>query len=196
MSRKALSQDESEDGAVEPRVRKLEVNYATMAQQVNSLFDNGQPGLLSQIRNALSDKIDRYFETVSKFIEGEPARKQHIENNARQAVADAKELAMHAVEDARLMAKNALADAEKEQNRMHQENRKTGEKTESEVSRLKDGVSRLEKLVQRGIGMLIVGQVVIVGGGFCIAVLTFIGGCFVFLAGAAWWVFTHIPITK
>jgi hypothetical protein len=196
MSRKALSEVESEDGAVEPRVRKLEINYARMAQQVDSLFDNGQPGLLSQIRNALLEKIDEYFRPVSKFIDGESGRKEHIQRNAQQAVVDAKELAMQAVAEAKVMAREALADAEREQNRMHLENRRAGDKTEAEVGRLKDGVSRLEKLVQRGIGMLIVGQVVIVGGGFCIAVLTFIGGFLLFLGGAAWWVFTHVPITK
>lgn len=195
MTRRAL-EVEAEDGAVEPRVRKLEVNFATMAQQVDSLFDNGSPGLLSQIRNALSDKIDTYFQMVSKFIEGEPARKQHIENNAHQAVADAKTLALQAVADAKLMAKEALDETEKEQNRMHQENRKAGDKTDSEVGRVKDGQARLEKLVQRGIGALIVGQVIIVVGGFCMAVLTFIGGFMVFLGGAAWWLFTHVPVTK
>jgi hypothetical protein len=195
MSRKALSED-IEDGAMGPRVRKLEINYARMAQQVDSLFDNGQPGLLSQIRNALMEKIDEYFKPVSKFIEDEPSRKQHIQNNAHQAVVDAKELALNAVADAKEMAKEALKDTEKEQNRMHEENRRAGEKRDAEVARVKDGVSRLEKLVQRGIGMLIVGQVVIVGGGFCIAVLTFIGGLFVFLGGATWWIFTHVPITK
>jgi CHASE3 domain sensor protein len=188
MSRKALS-DDSEDGAMEPRVRKLEVKYATIAQQVDSLFDNGSPGILSQIRNALSDKIDSYFQTVSKFIEGEPARKAHIERNAQQAVADAKELAMQAVADAKHMAKSALEETEREQNRMHQENRRTSEKAELEVSKLREDFSRHEKFVQRGVGALILGQITIVFGGFCIAVITFLGG-------AAWWVFTHVPITK
>lgn len=195
MTRRAL-EVEAEDGAVEPRVRKLEVNFATMAQQVDSLFDNGSPGLLSQIRNALSDKIDTYFQMVSKFIEGEPARKQHIENNAHQAVADAKALALQAVADAKLMAKEALDEAEKEQNRMHQENRKTSEKAEFDVSRLRESFSRHEKFVQRGVGAVIVGQVAIVIGGFCIAFLTFVGGFVVFLGGAAWWLFTHVPVTK
>jgi CHASE3 domain sensor protein len=188
MSRKALS-DDIEDGAMEPRVRKLEVKYATMAQQVDSLFDNGSPGILSQIRNALSDKIDSYFQTVSKFIEGEPARKAHIENNAHQAVADAKALALQAVADAKLMAKEALEETEREQNRMHQENRKTSEKAELEVGRLREDFSRHEKFVQRGIGILIFSQITIIVGTFFIAALTFVGG-------AAWWIFTHVPITK
>lgn len=188
MSRKALI-EESEDGAMEPRVRKLEVKYATIAQQVDSLFDNGSPGILSQIRNTLSDKIDAYFQTVSKFIEGEPARKAHIERNTQQAVADAKELALQAVADAKHMAKSALDETEREQNRMHLENRRTSEKADLEVCKLREDFSRHEKFVQRGIGILIFSQIAIIVGTFCIAVLTFIGG-------AAWWIFTHVPITK
>lgn len=159
-------------------MRKLEVNYATIENQVDSLFDNGSPGILSQIRNALSDKIDSYGQTVSKFIDGEPIRKAHIERNAQQAVADAKEV-----------AKQALDEAEREQNRLHQENQRKGEKTDMEIAKLREEFSRHEKFVQRGVGALILGQITIVFGGFCMAVLAFLGG-------AAWWVFTHIPITK
>jgi hypothetical protein len=177
MSRKALS-EHIEDSAMEPRVRRLEVNYATIEQQVDSLFDNGSPGILSQIRNALSDKIDAYFQTVSKFIEGEPARKAHIERNAHQAVMDAKEV-----------AKQALEEAEREQGRLHQENQRKAEKTDLEIAKLREDFSRHEKFVQRGVGALILGQIAIAFGGFCIALLTFLGG-------ALWWVFTHIPITK
>lgn len=188
MTRRALA-EEAVDGAMEPRVRKLEVNYATIEQQVDSLFDNGSPGILSQIRNALSQKIDEYGQTVSKFIEGEPARKAHIERNAQQAVTDAKTLALQAVADAKDMAKKALEETEREQNRMHLENRRAADKTELEVSRLREDFSRHEKFVQRGVGALILGQIVFAIGAACIAVLTFIGG-------AAWWIFTHVPITK
>jgi hypothetical protein len=174
---------------MEPRVRTLEVNYAAMAQQVDSLFDNGHPGLLSQIRNALIEKIEFYFAPVSEFIKDEPRRKAHIENNAHQAVVDAKELALNAVAEAKTMAKEALQDAEREQNRMHLENRRTSEKTESEVGHLRESFSRHEKFVQRGIGVVIFINIVVLVGGFGIAALTFIGGM-------AWWVFTHIPITK
>jgi hypothetical protein len=180
---------ELDNGAMEPRVRKLELDSATMAQQISSLFDNGSPGILSQIRNSLSEKIDNYFQTVSKFIDGEPARKAHIENNASQAVMDAKTLALQAVADAKGMARDALSEAEKEQNRMHLENHRTAERTEAEVAKLKENLSRHEKFVQRGIGAVIVGQLVLAVGGFCVALLTFIGGLL-------WWVFVHVPITK
>jgi hypothetical protein len=167
-----------DDKEMEPRVRALEVNYATTAQQVDSLFDNGQPGLLSRIQKTLGDKIDGYSEIVNKFIEGEPTRKAHIERNAQQAVLDAKEV-----------ARQALEETEREQNRLHQENQRKGEKTDQEIAKLREDFSRHEKFVQRGVGALILGQVTIVFGGFCIAFLTFLGG-------AVWWVFTHVPITK
>lgn len=163
---------------MEPRVRTLEVNYATMAQQVDSLFDNGHPGLLSQIRDALLQKIEAYFAPVSEFIKEEPTRKQHIENNSKQAVVDAKEV-----------ARQALEDAEREQRRLHLENQRKAEKTDQEIAKLREDFSRHEKFVQRGVGALILGQVVFAISAFGIAVLTFLGG-------AAWWVFTHVPITK
>lgn len=160
-------------------MRNLEVNYATIEQQVDSLFDNGgSPGILNQIRNALSEKIDTYCQTVAKFIEGEPARKAHIERNVQQAVLDAKEVARQAQEE-----------AEREQNRLHLENQRKAEKTDQEIAKLREHLSRHEKFMQRGVGALILGQVTIVFGGFCIAVLTFLGG-------AVWWVFTHVPISK
>jgi hypothetical protein len=175
MPRKPLG--EAEDDDVEPRVRKLEVEQATMALQVASLFDNhGSPGILSEIRNTLSKKIDDYFQTVTKFIEGEPSRKNHIENNARQAVADAK-----------VIAKVALDEAEDRQNRMHQENRRTSEKTEIEVTKLREDFSRHEKFVQRGIGSVVVGQAFIVVAGFAMTAVAFLGG-------AIWWVFTHVSM--
>lgn len=176
MSRRALAVND--DGAMEPRVRALEVNYATMAQQVDSLFDNGQPGLLSRIQNALSQKIDSYGEIVSEFIKGEPGRKTHIENNIKQGVIDAK-----------AVAKMSLEEAEKEQDRLHQENQRKAEKTDREIARLREDFSRHEKFVQRGVGALLLGQVVFAIGAFFIAVITFLGG-------AAWWIFTHVPITK
>jgi hypothetical protein len=163
---------------MEPRVRKLEVDSATMATKIDSLFDNGSPGILSQIRNTLSEKIDAYCQTVSKFIDGEPARKAHIERNTAQAVADAKEVARDAVDE-----------AERKQDRMHIENRRTAEKTDLEVSKLRDDFSRHEKFVQRGIGAVILGQVVLAVAGFFIAGLTFVGG---FL----WWFIVHVPVTK
>jgi hypothetical protein len=163
---------------MDPRLRKLEIDYAMVAQQVDSLFDNGSPGILSLLRNALGDKIDSYGQTVSKFIESEPSRKAHLERNVQQAVFDAKEV-----------AKQAQADAEREQNRMHTENRKVAEKTELEVNQLRTNFLRHEKFVQRGIGMLMLGQIVIGLGGFCLAVFTFLGG-------AAWWIFTHGLIAK
>lgn len=177
-------------------MRTLEVNVATMAQQIDSLFDNGQPGLLSRIQNALTEKIEFYFAPVSEFIKDEPRRKAHIENNAEQAVIEAKEVALNAVSDAKELAKEAIKETEKEQNRMHQENREGRREDRLEVQHLKEVVSRLEKLNQRGIGALIVGQVLIVVGGFCMAALTFIGGLFMFIVGAAWWFFTHVPVAK
>jgi hypothetical protein len=167
-----------DNGAMEPRLRKLELDSATMAQKIDSLFDNGSPGILSQIRNSLSDKIDAYCQTVTKFIEGEPARKAHMEKNTAQAVMDAK-----------TVAKEAVSEAEKEQNRMHLENRRDAEKTDLEVSKLRDDFSRHEKFVQRGVGAVILGQVVLAVGGFSVAALTFMGGLL-------WWVFVHVPINK
>src|ERR1700679_1351336 len=142
MSKRASA--ELDNGAMEPRGRKLELDSATMAQQINSLFDNGHPGILSQIRNSLSEKIDTYFKTVSEFINGEPARKRHIENNAAQSILEAKTVALEAVADAKALAKETINDKEKDQARMHLENRIQAERTEGEVQKLKENFARHE----------------------------------------------------
>lgn len=161
----------------EERLRRIELDHAGLVVKVESLFDHqGSPGLLSQMRNVLADKIDGYFLTVSKFIEGEPARKEHIERNSLQSVLDAKRL-----------AEEALVRSDEKQQRLHNENKRTAEQNEREVRDLKKEFERHEKFVQRGIGIMLFGQFVLLIAGFF---TTAIGA----LGGLVWWFFTHVAV--
>ncbi len=161
----------------EERLRKLELDHAGLLPKVESLFDNqGSPGLLSQLRISLSQKIDEYCLTVSKFIEGEPARKSHIERNAAQSVLDAK-----------VLAQDALDRSDEKQLRLHEENRRSAEKDRAEIADLRKSLERHEKFVQRGVGIVIFGQILIFAGGFIMTFLAFVGGF-------AWWFFTHVAV--
>lgn len=162
----------------EERLRKLELEHASLLPQVASLFDNaGSPGLISQLRESLSKLIDGYFQTVSEFIKGEPARKAHIERNMQQAVMDAKAL-----------AQDAVIRVDEKQMRMHEENRRAADKDRNEIADLRRGWERHEKFVQRCLGVVIFGQFMIFLAGFIVTLLT---SC----AALVWWFFSHVAIT-
>lgn len=119
----------------------------------------GAPGMITQMKNALMERLESYASVVNTFIQGEPARRQHYDRQWQQAVLDTK----HLIDE------------------KHSDNQRRQDKMETSVERIEENQKRHEKFVQRGVGVIVAFQAIIVLGGFAMTALTFIGGLIWFL---------------
>jgi len=148
-------------------IESLKTFQAETELRMNMLFDHsGTDGLLTKLEKVLTGKIDEltakvegWASKVESFIQGEPARRQHYDKGWQQANVDTK-----------FLVEKMVKDKEEKTIEMHVANERRMEKNEQALEKLREDMMRghhelrmdlnkHEKLVQRGIGAILVTQV-------------------------------------
>lgn len=159
------------------RVRECEMGLAAQGAKINTLMDHeGNPGLISKMESRILEKIGEYANQVSDFIKGEPARRQHYDRGWQ---------------DNSESQKRIFEDEKKIHLKMHEENadarKEDSAKNDARFRSLEGRAERHEKIVQRGLGVIIFINFVILVMGFVFTAVTF-------LAAGVWFIIEHVPL--